>query len=492
MSTGDRHGDARVRRRWLTTVGVGALTVAVVAGPVLGSGQPDLATSDADRAAADAGALIADELTILDGIDAAREAAELAPVVHHPEAARLARDWAQVMADAESRDDLAACADLRSAAPGPVWHPRDPHLDLGSPYLGDIGEVVGCFADEVDAAAFLENRLADPEHAGELLEPAWRHVGVGVVDGPSSEASFTAIVLTDGTMRTPDRRGVDAQLAASSDRPDGDDDTVVLAPSGPVAPLLAISPLRGGEVPALVTDRATREEGDPILANRTRDRIDALTGGSGRVMIVGANDVIGPRAEAELSAAGHRVWRLAASGFGVSPSQAIVAPVDVTGGPHAAAIGVLIEGRVVVGKADGRFDPVGTLTRGQTASILARALELPTVSSNPFRDTVGDVHEAAIAAAHAAGIIEGFGDGTFRSQQPVTRGQLASLIARAFDLPLGGDVPADARGNVHSPAVGAVLREGIVTGFPDGSFRPNGTATRAQTATFVLNSLLHG
>jgi hypothetical protein len=73
----------------------------------------------------------------------------------------------------------------------------------------------------------------------------------------------------------------------------------------------------------------------------------------------------------------------------------------------------------------------------------------------------------------------------------VTRGQLASMIARAFDLPARrGPVPADARGNVHSPAVGAVLREGIVTGFPDGTFRAGATATRAQTATFVLNALL--
>jgi uncharacterized protein YkwD len=492
MGRGVRHGDARTRRRWTTAAGVGALSVAVVAGPVLGSGQPDLATSDADRAAADATAVVDDELTILDGLAEARAAADLAPVVHHPEAARLARDWAQVMADAESREDLATCADLADEAPGPVWHPRDPHLDLGSPYTGDIGEVVGCFAEEVDAAAFLANRLEDPDHAAELLEPTWRHVGVGVVDGPASEATFTAIVLTDGTMRTPDRRGVDQQLAATADRPDGGDDTVVLTASGPIAPLLAASPLRGGAVPALVTDRATREERDPILFNRTRDRIDALTGGAGRVVAVGGTDVLGPRAVAELEAAGHRVWRLAASGYGVSPTQPVVMPADVTSGPHAAAVGVLVEGRVLVGKADGRFDPGGTLTRGQTASILARALQLPTVSSRPFSDTAGDVHEAAIAAAHAAGIIEGFDDGTFRSGRPVTRGQLASLIARAFDLPLGGNVPVDARGNVHSPAVGAVLRAQIVTGFPDGSFRPNGTATRAQTATFVLNSLLHG
>lgn len=492
MGRADVQTSVRTRPRWVTVGVVGAVAIALVAGPVLATGQPDLATRDADRAAADAWSVTDDEVLLLDGLADARAGAGVAPLVAHPEAARLARDWAQVMAASEDRDDIADCADLDDEAPGPVWHPRDPHLDLGSPYTGDIGEVVGCYAEEVDAAAFLANRLADATHAAELLEPAWRHVGVGVADSPTSDASFAAVVLTDGTMRSPDRRGVDALLAASATRPAGGDDTVVLAGSGEVARLLQAAPLRRGEVPVLVTDRGVPQEPDPVLSNRVRQRIDGVTGGTGRILVVGDESVVGPRAATELDAAGHTVWRLAASGFGVSPTQPVVVPTDVTDGPHAAAIGVLTEARVLVGKGGGRFDPVGTLTRGQTASIVARALDLPTVSTSPFPDTAGDVHEAAIAAAHRAGIIEGFDDGTFGSTRPVTRGQLASLIARAFDLPPGGRVPADARGSVHSPAIGAVLREGIVTGFPDGSFRPNGTATRAQTATFVLNSLLHG
>jgi hypothetical protein len=150
-----------VPRRRLVAVVAAAVVVGVVAGPVLGSGQPVRSTSDADRAAADAAALPADEVTLLDGLAAARAAEGLAAVDHHPEPARLARDWAQVMADAETLDEIAICADLDDPAPGPVWHPQDPHLDLATSYLGDLGEVVGCFADEVDAEAFLANRLAD-------------------------------------------------------------------------------------------------------------------------------------------------------------------------------------------------------------------------------------------------------------------------------------------------------------------------------------------
>lgn len=478
------------RARWLT-VGVAVATAAAVAVPVLGSGQPDLATSDADRTAADATASAVDETQLLDDLAAAREAAGLEPLTYHPDAARLARDWAQVMASAESRDDLAACADLSDPAPGPVWHPRDPHLDLGSPYLGDIGEVVGCFAEEVDAQAWLANRLADPAHAAELLEPTFRNVGIGVVDGPASEADFVAVVLFDGTARVPDRRGVGELLAAAADRDQGSVDTVLLAPSGPMTPLLRAAPVARGAVPALATDRAVSTEPDPLLANRVRTRIDGLTGGTGRILAVGASDALSTRAVAELTSAGYDVHRLTASGYGTDASAPVQVPADVSSGPHAPAIGALTEARVLIGRGE-VFDPQGTITRGQIATMLARALELPEAGDDPFRDTAGSVHAPAIAAAASADIIQGFGDGTFRPQDPVTRGQLSSMIARAFELRAssGATAPPDAVGSPHTPAIVAVVEAGIVGGFPDGTFRAGETATRAQTATFVLNALL--
>jgi hypothetical protein len=407
MSTGDRHGDARVRRRWLTTVGVGALTVAVVAGPVLGSGQPDLATSDADRAAADAGALIADELTILDGIDAARAAAELAPVVHHPEAARLARDWAQVMADAESRDDLAACADLRSAAPGPVWHPRDPHLDLGSPYLGDIGEVVGCFADEVDAAAFLDRTGSPtPSTPVSCSNPMAATSVVGVVDGPSSEASFTR--------DRPDRRDdADAgparvdrtALPASSDRPDGERRHRRARTLRTGRPRCWPSPRYGGRGPG-ARDRPGDARGGRSDPRQPHPRPPSTRSPAvpGRVMIVGANDVIGPRAEAELAqwAPTCGGWRPPGSGSRLEPGDRRPRRRDrrPTRGSHRGAdrgSRRRDQGRRTVRPGRGP-SPAGRRPRSSPVRWSCRP-----VSSNSFRDTVGDVHEPAIAAAHAAG-----------------------------------------------------------------------------------------
>lgn len=478
------------RRRGLA-IGATVVVVGLLAGPVLGAGQPDLATSDADRAAADAGADPAAEVALLDGIAAARAAAGQEPLTHHPEAARLARDWSQVMAGAEDLEDIAACADLDDEAPGPVWHPRDPHDDLGNPYGGDIAEVVGCFADEVDAELFLHYRLADEAHAAELLDPAWRHVGVGAVTSAGG-ATFSAIVLLDGTAAAPDRRGIDGLLAAAGDRASGGDDAVLLAGSGAVTDLLAAAPVAQGAVPALATDRATPAEPDPVLTTQVRHRIDTLTGGEARVVAVGGTDVVSARAAAELEAAGYDLRRVVARDYGVDPDAPIVLPVDVSTGPHAPAVGALTDARVVVGRGD-RYLPRESLTRGQMATILARAFDLPRADTQPFVDA-GATHGAAIAAAAAAGIVEGFDGNVFRPNQPVTRGQLASMIRRAFELP-DASSPAphtDVAGTAHAPAIAAVVEAGIVGGFPDNTFRPRDTVTRGQTATFVLNSLLFG
>jgi hypothetical protein len=298
----------------------------------------------------------------------------------------------------------------------------------------------------------------------------------------------------DGTAATPDRRGIAALLAAAERRAAGGDDALLLAGSGAVTDLLRAAPLAGGAAAALATDRATDAESDPVLTGRVRHRIDQLTGGEGRVLLAGNIDVVSARAAAELEAAGYHVWRLSAQDYGADLSVPVTMPRDITDGPHAPAVGALMEARILLGREEGTFAPSGTLTRGQLATTLARALELQRTDSQPFDDVAGSVHADAIAAAAAAGVVEGFEDGTFRPQQPVTRAQLASMIARARGLSAPSLLPAypDIDGSVHTQAIAAVIDAGIVRGFPDGTFRPQATATRAQTATFVLNSLLLG
>jgi glucose/arabinose dehydrogenase len=123
---------------------------------------------------------------------------------------------------------------------------------------------------------------------------------------------------------------------------------------------------------------------------------------------------------------------------------------DVTDGPHMEAIETLTEldPPVVRGFEDGRFRPGSEVTRGQVATMLTLALDtvsaqhpdlgpLPEASS-PYTDTAGSVHEETISRLAGAGIVVGYGDGSFRPGAPVTRGELATMLARV----LGGAVEA--------------------------------------------------
>ena len=139
-----------------------------------------------------------------------------------------------------------------------------------------------------------------------------------------------------------------------------------------------------------------------------------------------------------------------------------------------------------------QYCPDGNVTRGQMATFLARALELQSVLPSGFDDVPdGHVHAGSVGAVAEAGIAAGLADGTFRPGRGVTRAQMATFLARALELdpvlPSGfSDVPDT---HVHAGSVGAVAGAGIVSGFGDGRFGPDRVVSRAQMATFLTRAV---
>jgi len=85
------------------------------------------------------------------------------------------------------------------------------------------------------------------------------------------------------------------------------------------------------------------------------------------------------------------------------------------------------------GKETGVFDPGTALTRAETAALLIRALGIgEAVQSADLSDIGGQWYEAAVASAASAGLVTGYEDGSFRPNETVTREQLAVIIARAI------------------------------------------------------------
>ena len=153
---------------------------------------------------------------------------------------------------------------------------------------------------------------------------------------------------------------------------------------------------------------------------------------------------------------------------------------------HAAAIGCLADAGVVLGVGDGQYGPVGQVTRGQLASMMARLLDAETSGTLRFVDAQHSVHAGAIAAVAEAGIVLGYGDGRFGTSDPVRRGQLASMLARAAGLePVPQGPFGDTAGSVHEGAINAVYAAGIARGVTRQAFDPDGLVRRDQMASFV-------
>lgn len=138
-----------------------------------------------------------------------------------------------------------------------------------------------------------------------------------------------------------------------------------------------------------------------------------------------------------------------------------------------------------------RFCPNGSVTRGQMASFLARALELPGSPTDFFTDDTGSIHEFDINRVAQAGIATGCGGGRFCATAPVTRGQMAAFLDRGLALPPTSVDPfTDDDASPFEPSINRVAAAGITTGCTRTTFCPTATVPRGQMAAFLHRALV--
>lgn len=115
---------------------------------------------------------------------------------------------------------------------------------------------------------------------------------------------------------------------------------------------------------------------------------------------------------------------------------------------HVVSIDKLAGIGIVGGLSDTRYGPSASVTRGQFASMLARTYEYLTgdlpVGPSAFTDDDGSVHETSIDGLAALGIVAGTGDGRYQPGASLSRDQSATLVARLLDALVEAGV-ADAR-----------------------------------------------
>lgn len=131
---------------------------------------------------------------------------------------------------------------------------------------------------------------------------------------------------------------------------------------------------------------------------------------------------------------------------------------------HAGAIACMDWWDVAEGFTDGTYRPLAGVTRGQMASFVARAVTeggatLPAAPANAFRDDDSSVHHLAINQLAAAGIVVGRADGSYGADAPVTRAQMSSFLVRAYKHVTGVDLPLG--GPYFSDVAGLVQQDDV-------------------------------
>ncbi|MGQ9825293.1 MAG: S-layer homology domain-containing protein, partial [Desulfotomaculales bacterium] len=156
-----------------------------------------------------------------------------------------------------------------------------------------------------------------------------------------------------------------------------------------------------------------------------------------------------------------------------------------------------LAGAGILAGVDGiHFEPERAVTRAEFAALLAKALALreKREPKNSFRDVKAtDWYAGAVAAVAGADLVKGYEDGTFRPEQKITREEVAAVLARVTGLkPAGAKLSFQDKGRISPWArdvVAAAAAQGLVKGFPDGTFRPDAPAGRAECAAMVYRVL---
>jgi len=152
----------------------------------------------------------------------------------------------------------------------------------------------------------------------------------------------------------------------------------------------------------------------------------------------------------------------------------------------------LVEKKAIGGYPDGMFRPDNNITRAEFVKMLCIAMGWQT--KNTAQPTFSDApagHWAYqyVQTAIAYGAIGGYPDGNFRPDNNITRGEIAKAIALTLDLPDGSSTLTDIDNSWAKNYINACVKAEIISGYTDGTFKPEKTATRAEAAKMLVRMI---
>ena len=260
----------------------------------------------------------------------------------------------------------------------------------------------------------------------------------------------------------------------------------------------------GGSSSASITVNKTDALGKPLAGasfvlkdSRGREAYQATSNASGIVRFTKVDSgtyTLLEKAAPEGYVTSDKTYELTVSGSRVTMDGKTYSPVTFVN-RRAAELNRRDHYAFLVGYADGTFGPECNMTRAEVTTMFARLLTEQIEADKTYSNTFNDVAKDCWAANYIGymqqfGIVTGYEDGSFRPDAPVTRAEFAAIASRFEKLTQGSasftDVP-DTHWAVRY--INFAATRGWVTGYEDGTFKPEYSITRAEVAAVTCRLL---
>ena len=260
----------------------------------------------------------------------------------------------------------------------------------------------------------------------------------------------------------------------------------------------------GGSSGASITVNKTDALGKPLAGasfvlkdSRGREAYQATSNASGIVRFTRVDSgtyTLLEKAAPEDYVTSDETYELTVSGSRVTMNGKSYSPVTFVN-RRAAELNRRDHTAFLVGYAEGTFGPERNMTRAEVTTMFARLLTEQIEADKTYSSTFNDVAKDCWAANYIGymqqfGIVTGYTDGSFRPNAPVTRAEFAAIASRFEKLTQGSksftDVP-DTHWAVKY--INFAATRGWVTGYADGTFKPEHSITRAEVAAVTCRLL---
>lgn len=170
------------------------------------------------------------------------------------------------------------------------------------------------------------------------------------------------------------------------------------------------------------------------------------------------------------------------------------------GSTHRLAIDCVVWWSVAFGTSSTTYGPNANLTREEMAAFVARAMraagyDLPTRPRDAFDDTGASPYKHAINQIAEVGVVRGFPDGTYRPRATVSRAQMATYLVNLYEETTGETLTAsrdyfdDDDGTIHEPNINKIAEADITQGTAARTYSPSLAVRRGQIGSFLARVL---